>query len=207
MAGLLHLIHDPVPVPDGLHRDGAAGRQPSQKCPIGFPIVIYSHRGFRLSCFVHSDKQRIFLCASQPIKCLMLQHLPWFLPIVGYGTHQSVLQRFHPIKLDVAGSIPVSRSFPFSKLRLAKFPAAQMQPIHPLNELRMPAGCAGIHALKRSAVAILTVIFNSIYKDATATNRTAGGRAAASGIHAPKHRGHSLHPSPEPEPRTSPRQE
>jgi hypothetical protein len=27
----------------------------------------------------------------------------------GYGTHQSVLQRFHPIKLDVAGSIPVSR--------------------------------------------------------------------------------------------------
>jgi len=40
----------------------------------------------------------------------MLQHLPWFLPIVGYGTHQSVLQRFHPIKLDVAGSIPVSRS-------------------------------------------------------------------------------------------------
>jgi len=41
----------------------------------------------------------------------MLQHLPWFLPIVGYGTQQSVLQRFHPIKLDVAGSIPVSRSF------------------------------------------------------------------------------------------------
>jgi hypothetical protein len=26
------------------------------------------------------------------------------LPIVGYGTHQSVLQRFHPIKLDVGGS-------------------------------------------------------------------------------------------------------
>ena len=37
----------------------------------------------------------------------------------------------------------------------------------------MPAGCAGIHALKRSAVAILNVIFNSIYKDATATDRTA----------------------------------
>ena len=48
-----------------------------------------------------------------------------------------------------------------------------MQPIHSLNEVRMPAGCAGIHALKRSAVAILTVIFNSIYKDARATNRTA----------------------------------
>jgi len=28
----------------------------------------------------------------------------------GYGTHPSVLQRFHLIKLDVAGSIPVSRS-------------------------------------------------------------------------------------------------
>jgi hypothetical protein len=31
----------------------------------------------------------------------MLQHLPWFLPIVGYGTHQSALQCFHPIKLGV----------------------------------------------------------------------------------------------------------
>jgi hypothetical protein len=59
------------------------------------------------------------------------------------------------------------------QLRLAKFPAARMQLIHSLNELRMPAGCTGIHALKCSAVAILTVIFNSIYKDATATDRTA----------------------------------
>jgi hypothetical protein len=60
---------------------------------------------------------RMTLCASQPIKCLMLQHLPWFLPIVGYGTHQSVLQRFHPIKLDVA--VPSPR--PFCEIGLLAF--------------------------------------------------------------------------------------
>jgi len=61
MTGLLHLIHDPVPIPDCLHRDAAAGPQTSQKCPIRFSIMIHSHRGFCLSCLIHGDKQRRFL--------------------------------------------------------------------------------------------------------------------------------------------------
>jgi hypothetical protein len=32
----------------------------------------------------------------------MLQHLPWFLPIVGLWYPPSVLQRFHQIKLGSA---------------------------------------------------------------------------------------------------------
>src|SRR5262249_6181451 len=46
------------------------GRQPSQKCPIGLSIVVHSHRGFHLSCFVHSDEQRIFLMCITTDKML-----------------------------------------------------------------------------------------------------------------------------------------
>jgi hypothetical protein len=101
MNRLLHLIYDPIPVSDGLHRDGAAIRQASQECPVRFSIMIHSHCQFPVSASSTATNSEYFLCASQPIKCLMLQHLPWFLPSVGYGTHQSALQRFHPIKLGV----------------------------------------------------------------------------------------------------------
>src|SRR5262245_66213190 len=105
MTGLLHLIHDPVPVPDCLTRDGATGGQPSHKCPIRFSIMIHSHCGFRLSCFVHSDKQRIFLVRITTDKMSHAATPPMVLTDRGYGTHPSVLQRFHPIKLAVMDNI------------------------------------------------------------------------------------------------------
>src|SRR5262249_18289214 len=94
-------IHDPVPVPDCLHRDGATGGQPSQKCPIRFSIMIHSHCGFRLSCFVHSDKQRIFLFCITTDKISHAATPPMVLYDRGFCTPPSVLQRFHQIKLAV----------------------------------------------------------------------------------------------------------
>src|SRR5215470_10686081 len=111
MTGLLHLIHDPVPVPDCLHRDGAAGRQASQKCPIQFPIMIHSHCGFCLSCLIHSDKQRIFLVRITTDKMSHAATPPMVFTDRGIWYPPSVLQRFHPIKLAVVEDIgPVALS-------------------------------------------------------------------------------------------------
>ena len=52
-------------------------------------------------CFVHSDKQRISLMRIATDKMSHAATPPMVLADRGYGTHQSVLQRFHPIKLAV----------------------------------------------------------------------------------------------------------
>jgi hypothetical protein len=101
MNRLLHLIYDPIPVSDGLHRDGAASRQASQECPVRFSIMIHSLCQFPVSRFIHNDKQRIFLVRITTDKMSHAATPPMVLTDRGYGTHQSVLQRFHQIKMDV----------------------------------------------------------------------------------------------------------
>src|SRR5688572_19419769 len=107
MTCLLHFIHDPVPVSDGLHRDGAASRQASQECPIRFSIMIDSHCRFLVSCFVHRHKHRIFFVrittdkmshAATPPPMVLTDRGIWYPPIgvAALSSNQAGRRGFDP---------------------------------------------------------------------------------------------------------------
>jgi hypothetical protein len=113
MNRLLHLIYDPIPVSDGLHRDGAASRQASQECPVRFSIMIHSLCQFPVSRFIHNDKQRIFLvrittdkmshAATPPM--VLTERGIWYPPIgVGSAFIQSSWG-VNPLTLDVKAAM------------------------------------------------------------------------------------------------------